>query len=887
MLDATVISIVIPVYNKSSTLEKCIASLLDSNSCLSQCEIVLINDGSFDGSEEICRHLSESHSFIHCFSQNNQGVSAARNRGIEVATGEYILFLDADDELKAGTIDSILSVLSEYGHSFDLLTYPIRYVEANGEERTHKRIKLFNNGSGVYDLEELPSICQTTMNVCVRKTKALAHPFHGNMYLGEDQLFNTTILAERNKIGYCAEAEYIYHRDGESLSSGSNNKPVFAFGQMIELYTQLLDIGVKHPKMKSYCHEMILHNFWWRCSSGSLFPDFGTAQERAINGERLAAIAHSISLDTWCSSYYLTSFQKAYLLKEFDLLPKGLTVEYDNNKFHVLSNSVRLWSGKGPYLHLTKLQAFDDHIAATFVLLSGAFSVDPRTPRMTAMILNKEAPVSLLPSSYEIHDAKAKSTRAWHFYLEFPITSSDHDVSLHLYLDDTEVPITSTIQRLRFTNSRQGSSPNTRYFEHCNISIGKSTLKVRQKKRSGFVRELMRDRRISPDHARTRRRLRTFRKTNKTMKTWLYADLPNSSSANNALSQFLHDAQITDGITRYYITSKTAEIRQTFPSVADKVLEYGSEEHMRAFACADVVLASYLELACFLPCERRDIDYLGDLFAAKTFVYLQHGILHTIMPTYFSYDRHVFDYEVISTDFERRNLITNHYYPSDRLIPSGAPRLDSINSNTAKRKIIYIPSWRSHLVGGRALKRTGNESAFLKSDFFLGVSELIDLVNKSNFLDKYKYVFEVKLHPNMEVYQHLLPVDGIHSLIADDAINVSEYSIVVTDFSSFVYDFYYAGSAIIYFFPDRREFEGGANHYSNLAFNLESGLGPYSENAQDIMTIIERILSETQFCDKPEESPSDFTGRDSFFLHRDGNNCERLYQAIRSICIQS
>ena len=257
----TMMSIVIPVFNKSATLDTCVKSLLRGNSSVSQCEIVLINDGSSDGSEEICKSLVESYSFIHYFSQKNQGVSSARNHGVEVALGKYILFLDADDELKAGTIDSILDVLNDYDGSFDLLTYPIRYVEANGEERTHKRIKLFDRGSGVYDLQELPSICQTTMNVCVKREAALAHPFNTSLTLGEDQLFNTTILANRGVRGYCAEAEYIYHRDGESSSSGSNNKPIFAFDQMIELYSRLLDIGESHSKMASYCYEVILHNF--------------------------------------------------------------------------------------------------------------------------------------------------------------------------------------------------------------------------------------------------------------------------------------------------------------------------------------------------------------------------------------------------------------------------------------------------------------------------------------------------------------------------------------------------------------------------------------------------------------------------------------------------
>lgn len=89
------ISIIIPVYNAEKYLERCIKSVLDST--YGNFEVLLINDGSSDRSLEICRYYSDRDSRIRAFTQENQGVSSARNRGIEESLGEWIVFVDSDD----------------------------------------------------------------------------------------------------------------------------------------------------------------------------------------------------------------------------------------------------------------------------------------------------------------------------------------------------------------------------------------------------------------------------------------------------------------------------------------------------------------------------------------------------------------------------------------------------------------------------------------------------------------------------------------------------------------------------------------------------------------------------------------------------------------------
>ena len=103
------ISIIIPVYNVEKYLEKCLSSVL--NQTLDSLEVIAINDGSTDGSLEILEHFSNQHQRLKVINQVNQGVSAAINKGLSLAQGEYIGFVDADDYIDQSMLMRIKDAL--------------------------------------------------------------------------------------------------------------------------------------------------------------------------------------------------------------------------------------------------------------------------------------------------------------------------------------------------------------------------------------------------------------------------------------------------------------------------------------------------------------------------------------------------------------------------------------------------------------------------------------------------------------------------------------------------------------------------------------------------------------------------------------------------------
>lgn len=125
------VSIIIPVYNADAFLERTLESIIAQQTRGLTYEVLLINDGSTDTSGEICLQYSLKYDNFYYIKQRNKGVSHARNKGLEIAQGEYILFLDADDLLLPQTIYHAITTFEKYKEETNILAYPLYTKEGN------------------------------------------------------------------------------------------------------------------------------------------------------------------------------------------------------------------------------------------------------------------------------------------------------------------------------------------------------------------------------------------------------------------------------------------------------------------------------------------------------------------------------------------------------------------------------------------------------------------------------------------------------------------------------------------------------------------------------------------------------------------------------------
>ena len=127
-----VISIIIPAYNAERFLSRCLSSVYHTTLPEYSFEVIAVNDGSGDRTYSILQQYHDKHSNLKVINQPNGGVSVARNNGIFASNGDYVLFLDADDELIDGALAKVYSFLSEHEPMDMLVT---RQIRSNGKQR--------------------------------------------------------------------------------------------------------------------------------------------------------------------------------------------------------------------------------------------------------------------------------------------------------------------------------------------------------------------------------------------------------------------------------------------------------------------------------------------------------------------------------------------------------------------------------------------------------------------------------------------------------------------------------------------------------------------------------------------------------------------------------
>ena len=220
------ISVVVPVYNAGKTIERCVDSI--SSQSFSDLEIILVNDGSTDDSGRICDALAACDNRIQVFHKENCGVSAARNSGIKLATGEYLLFVDSDDYIPLDFCSKLIEAKKNWGQ--DTFVWTALQVVSENNTITEQKFHYENEPFSLLTRKDVLKLSMKyLLNSPVNKIYSLKliHEHHlfmdENICIGEDLLFNLHYL---NQAGECKvvvlnDLSYYYVRNGEkSLDHG-------------------------------------------------------------------------------------------------------------------------------------------------------------------------------------------------------------------------------------------------------------------------------------------------------------------------------------------------------------------------------------------------------------------------------------------------------------------------------------------------------------------------------------------------------------------------------------------------------------------------------------------------------------------------------------------
>jgi glycosyltransferase involved in cell wall biosynthesis len=265
------LSIVIPLYNKAATVERAVNSVLTQT--VQDFELIIVNNGSTDGGEEIVRRMTDPR--IRLVEQDNQGVSMARNRGIEEAKGEWVSFLDADDEWEPDFLAAVCSLRDRYPDCNVCATAYYRLSpQGQRSDIVLRNIPdtsdfAMNNYFEVAATSD-PPFCSISIMVRREAIQAIGC-FPKGIAQGED-LLTWARLAANNKIAYCRQPLSIFHTIDNYTSGKPRRTPPAddLVGQGLEqLYNE-------HPNIKglsdyiSFWHKMRASMFLRLPKSASL-----------------------------------------------------------------------------------------------------------------------------------------------------------------------------------------------------------------------------------------------------------------------------------------------------------------------------------------------------------------------------------------------------------------------------------------------------------------------------------------------------------------------------------------------------------------------------------------------------------------------------------------
>lgn len=240
------ISILVPCYNTEYNLPFCLNSLI--NQTYRNIEIICVNDGSTDNTLNVLKKYSKSDSRIVIIDQKNSGVSAARNKAIDMAKGDYITFVDSDDFIALNFCERMIQLINDYSAdiararargrvtSYDYKEPPLEAEPVISTRNTQEALEVYYDGKNYGWFAENAAYVFAAL-FKFETIKSLR--FDESISFGEDDIFIQLAIGEADKIVYTDERLYFYYVSVSGLSySGSKKEDLFLKSSIAMYKTQ-------------------------------------------------------------------------------------------------------------------------------------------------------------------------------------------------------------------------------------------------------------------------------------------------------------------------------------------------------------------------------------------------------------------------------------------------------------------------------------------------------------------------------------------------------------------------------------------------------------------------------------------------------------------------
>lgn len=868
------ISVIVPIYNVYEYLEECIQSIIKQTIGFKNIQLILVNDGSPDNSEEICLKYKDKYpNNVVYVKKENGGVSSARNEGMKYIEGKYVHFLDSDDAYGKTGYKKAYTML-ESDPSIDVCSLRIKFFDSINSY--HYLDYKFAKGDRVVDLSKEPNNPVLHISSAViRSEVAKANKFDSKIKMGEDFKYLAEIIMKKAKLGLIASENYYYRRrkDESSAVQTSKSKRDYYLVTPKYVYEHLLTLSKKYPKAHKWMQYCIVSDMRFRLIKVN-FSCLNKEEEEEYKNE-IRKIYHMCDDEVITTQFEKDSFVSC----------KYRALEYKYNKpiysdIKIDDKYVKLYGKKILPLEelIVKLSVFEIkghklNITACFdIFLNNNYDMyikEGNNYHKFRKLMKKE-PINNL---YSQNGDYYKS----YFDIEFDL-SNVKSFELCIKINNKYYVLKPLYQYF----SKFNNLPHCYYSRNgFTITHKQNTFFVNEKVHFKFVKYL-KDILLIKKDILVFGMLVIYKLTYPFVKhnNWILSDRFDVAGDNGEFF-FKYLRQNLKKKNIYFGLKKKSKDANKMKNVG-KILYFNTVNYFIKYLNSELVISSHIDDFIRRPFGTRSTFI--NMFMHNKFVFLQHGVTKNDMSNWLCKPNKNIDILVCSSDIEYNEFLRDEYLYDESVVKlTGMPRYDNLLSNDFKEEnlIALMPTWRTSLCGPQIILTQNREynPDFKNSEYYKFYNGLVTDKRFVECLKRNKCKVLFCLHPafvnQLKDFENTKYVEFKTEVFYPDVFKRAK--LMLTDYSSVAFDFGYTKKPIVYSQYDKDHLyqihtvltDDGEFSYEN------DGFGKVTYNYEDALNEMIRII------DSGFKNDEKYIKRvNKFFKYHDDKNCERLYNEI-------
>lgn len=887
----TLFSIIIAVYNTEEYVAETIESVLAQTISPEAVEIILINDGSTDHSGDVCKEYASRYpEKIIYIEQQNQGVSVARNTGLEAARGEYVSFLDSDDLLAADVLQKVAEFYRKYKDQTDIVSIPMKFFGAmQGDHVLNDKY----NTTRLIDLNKDFRVVQlSSSSAFIRRKTFGALRFEEGIRYGEDALLINQILLKKRKLGVVSDAVYWYRRretGGSAIQTAIKNRDYYLpyINRVpLKLIKICEDAKITCPRFLQY---MIVYDIHWRVHSEEPPHFLVQLGEDTLVENAIREIMSVIDDDIVLYHKHLSWKDKEYLLylKTGGSISAKLNYIIDRKRQDVFSVYSQYVIGQISRRSIYPQSIrFDD----SKVTISGLWAVDFDLEGLSLWVKVRIADGQETAFEAVMKDTSIADNVVWNHSLSSPLCfetlpfeiCDGASVSFEVRVDSLKIGIPLVFGFFySYMNVPEAYTllGDYYYMKESGTSIvfrraSYKRLMAQEQKYIASIRALGNTSETEVSEIENLRWQAIEHFFSKHNQIWLFSDRIDLADDNGEClyDYCLEHKEEFSGIDMYFVLSHNSKQFERISSKSN-ILDYDSPESKELFLKADAIISSQANLTTY-SVYGSNYDFVKGLQKHKK-IFLQHGITKDDMSSWLhDWNKHL-DLLFTASRYEYASFLNGDYGYSEKVIRlTGFPRFDRLIDKKEKI-ILFMPTWDSSLNKEDAPGHQIYNEDFKNTELYKEIQSVLSDSALITAMRKYGYRLVVKLHPNLEIQRKDFLYSKPVEIAGPDKTYrelLSEGALLITDYSSVQFDFAYMKKPLLYYQCRENHLKTGYYDYETMGF------GEVVSSVSDLSkTLCEYLQGGCMMKEKYLERVN------SFFAYTDRNNCERVITDIRSL----